>query len=165
MSAKESSEISRWHAEGLPAFRTLAKWTQGPLADSRGVVGGSRGSGSAARGFPRVQGPAAGVRQAPADGGIRPRTGAVDAGADVLKRVPPQVGCLADCLIEMEGPHGKMRIQWKGSTAPDLAGLSRVWNRRDSDHAADAHPDSDRGSGWQEGDRFPGSVVPGETPS
>jgi hypothetical protein len=32
----------------------------------------------------------------------------------------------AECLIELEGSRGKMRIQWKGSTAPDLAGLSRV---------------------------------------
>ncbi|HTP36324.1 MAG TPA: hypothetical protein VMJ75_29320 [Candidatus Acidoferrales bacterium] len=39
---------------------------------------------------------------------------------------PPQAGGLAECLIELEGPHGKMRIQWKGATAPDLAGLSRV---------------------------------------
>ncbi|HVO79411.1 MAG TPA: hypothetical protein VMT28_01700 [Terriglobales bacterium] len=33
----------------------------------------------------------------------------------------------ADCLIELEGPRGKMRIQWKGVTASDLAGLIRVW--------------------------------------
>ena len=34
----------------------------------------------------------------------------------------------AECLIELEGPRGKMRIQWKGSTTPDLAGLSRgLW--------------------------------------
>jgi hypothetical protein len=39
---------------------------------------------------------------------------------------PPQAGGLAECLIELEGPHGKMRIQWKGTTAPDLAGLSRA---------------------------------------
>lgn len=32
----------------------------------------------------------------------------------------------AECLIELEGPRGKMRIQWKGSTTPDLAGLGRV---------------------------------------
>ena len=32
----------------------------------------------------------------------------------------------AECVIELEGPRGKMRIQWKGSTIPDLAGLSRV---------------------------------------
>ena len=31
-----------------------------------------------------------------------------------------------ECLIELEGPWGKMRIQWRGATAADLAGLSRV---------------------------------------
>jgi len=31
-----------------------------------------------------------------------------------------------ECIIEVEGPRGRMRIEWKGSTAPDLAGLSRV---------------------------------------
>jgi hypothetical protein len=38
----------------------------------------------------------------------------------------PQPVSPAECLIELEGPRGKMRIQWKGATAPDLAGLSRV---------------------------------------
>ena len=38
---------------------------------------------------------------------------------------PPATG-LSECWIELEGPRGKMRIQWKGTTAPDLAGLSRV---------------------------------------
>jgi hypothetical protein len=33
---------------------------------------------------------------------------------------------LSECLIELEGPRGKMRIQWKGTTTPDLAGLSRA---------------------------------------
>ena len=33
---------------------------------------------------------------------------------------------VAECVIELEGPRGKLRIHWKGSTAPDLAGLSRV---------------------------------------
>ena len=33
---------------------------------------------------------------------------------------------LSECMIELEGPRGKMRIQWKGATAPDLAGLSRA---------------------------------------
>ena len=32
----------------------------------------------------------------------------------------------SECLIELEGPRGKMRIQWKGATAPDLAGLGRA---------------------------------------
>ena len=42
---------------------------------------------------------------------------------------PPAVG-VSECLIELEGPHGRMRIQWKGTTAPDLAGLSRaLWER------------------------------------
>jgi hypothetical protein len=40
--------------------------------------------------------------------------------------VPPQAVGFAECLIELEGPRGKMRIQWKGAAAPDLAGLSRV---------------------------------------
>jgi hypothetical protein len=31
-----------------------------------------------------------------------------------------------ECIIEVEGPRGRMRIEWKGSTAPDLPGLSRV---------------------------------------
>jgi len=31
-----------------------------------------------------------------------------------------------ECIIEVEGPRGRMRIEWKGSTAPDLPGLSRM---------------------------------------
>ncbi|HEX3822668.1 MAG TPA: hypothetical protein VHW45_20220 [Candidatus Sulfotelmatobacter sp.] len=31
-----------------------------------------------------------------------------------------------ECIIEVGGPRGRMRIEWKGSTAPDLAGLSRA---------------------------------------
>ena len=38
---------------------------------------------------------------------------------------PPAAG-LSECLVELEGPRGKMRLQWKGMTAPDLAGLSRA---------------------------------------
>jgi hypothetical protein len=33
-------------------------------------------------------------------------------------------GC--ECVIEVEGPRGRIRIEWKGPTAPDLAGLSRM---------------------------------------
>jgi hypothetical protein len=41
----------------------------------------------------------------------------------------PQPGG-AECVIELEGPRGKMRIDWKGSVAPDFAGLSRMlWER------------------------------------
>jgi hypothetical protein len=39
----------------------------------------------------------------------------------------PQGSGARDCLIELEGPRGKMRIQWKGVTAPDLAGLIHMW--------------------------------------
>jgi hypothetical protein len=42
-----------------------------------------------------------------------------------LELMSPPAG-LSECLIELEGPRGKMRIQWKGATGADLAGLSRV---------------------------------------
>ena len=45
-----------------------------------------------------------------------------------VELVGPQAMGAAECLIELEGPHGKMRIEWKGSNVPDLAGLSRgLW--------------------------------------
>lgn len=31
-----------------------------------------------------------------------------------------------ECVIEVEGPRGRMRIEWKGSAPPDLANLSRM---------------------------------------
>lgn len=43
-----------------------------------------------------------------------------------LELVPQPVG-VSDCLIEVEGRGGKMRLQWKGATASDLAGLIRLW--------------------------------------
>ena len=43
-----------------------------------------------------------------------------------LELMPQPVG-VSECLIEVEGPGGKMRLQWKGATASDLAGLIRVW--------------------------------------
>ena len=46
--------------------------------------------------------------------------------ATFLELVPPQAAGLAECLIELEGPRGKMCIQWKGNTGPDLAALSRI---------------------------------------
>ena len=48
--------------------------------------------------------------------------------AEFLELVTPEaVGSnLTECVIELAGPRGKMRIQWKGATAPDLAGLSRA---------------------------------------
>jgi hypothetical protein len=46
--------------------------------------------------------------------------------AGFLELVAPQAASPIECVIELEGPRGKMRIQWKGATAPDLAGLSRA---------------------------------------
>jgi hypothetical protein len=43
-----------------------------------------------------------------------------------VELLTPGPGGGAECVIELEGPRGKMRIQWKGSTTPDLAGLSRI---------------------------------------
>jgi hypothetical protein len=37
---------------------------------------------------------------------------------------PPPPPC--ECTIELEGPRGRIRIEWKGTIAPDLSGLSRV---------------------------------------
>ena len=45
--------------------------------------------------------------------------------ATFMELVPPQAAA-AECVIDLEGPRGKLRIQWKGTTAPDLAALSRV---------------------------------------
>jgi len=33
---------------------------------------------------------------------------------------------VSECVIELEGRHGKVRIRWKGMTASDLAQLSRM---------------------------------------
>jgi len=42
----------------------------------------------------------------------------------------PPVG-LSECVIELEGRRGKMRIHWKGTTPPDLGGLSRaLWESK-----------------------------------
>jgi hypothetical protein len=46
--------------------------------------------------------------------------------AGFLELVTPQAVSPTECVIELEGPRGKMRIQWKGAAAPDLAGLSRA---------------------------------------
>jgi hypothetical protein len=57
-----------------------------------------------------------------ASGGPHPAT----AQTTFLELMPQPVG-VSDCLIEVEGPGGKMRLHWKGATASDLAGLIRVW--------------------------------------
>jgi hypothetical protein len=46
--------------------------------------------------------------------------------AAFMELLTPVTGGGAECLIELEGPRGKIRIHWKGNSTPDLAGLSRV---------------------------------------
>ena len=41
-----------------------------------------------------------------------------------LMRSPP--AGVSECVIELEGQHGKMRIHWKGMAASELAQLSRM---------------------------------------
>ena len=66
--------------------------------------------------------------KAPAAAPRRARRTAPPAFVELL--TSPTVG-LAECLIELEGRRGKMRIQWKGTTARDLGGLSRaLWESK-----------------------------------
>jgi hypothetical protein len=52
-------------------------------------------------------------------------------GPAFVELVPTDAAGLSECVIEIEGTRGKMRIQWKGITAPDLAGLSRtLWEQK-----------------------------------
>jgi hypothetical protein len=57
---------------------------------------------------------------------VRPAAGRPLGPATFLELAPPQAVGLSECLMEWEGPRGKIRIQWKGTTAPDLASLSRA---------------------------------------
>jgi len=46
-----------------------------------------------------------------------------------LMTSPP--GGVSECVIELEGRRGKMRIRWKGTSPPDLGGLSRaLWESK-----------------------------------
>jgi hypothetical protein len=46
----------------------------------------------------------------------------------VAAQVAPSGSGLTECVIELQGPRGKMRVQWKSAVGPDLAGLSRsLW--------------------------------------
>jgi len=46
--------------------------------------------------------------------------------AAFMELLTPVTDSGVECLIELEGSRGKIRIQWKGNSTPDLAGLSRV---------------------------------------
>ena len=69
------------------------------------------------------------VAKAPAVGLLRRRRSSAPP-AFVELMTTPTAG-LSECLIELEGRRGKMRIQWKGTSAPDLGGLSRaLWESK-----------------------------------
>ena len=70
---------------------------------------------------PRVEGSAAEGRVA------RSRRTRCSVPPAFLELMTPPVTGSAECLIELEGRRGKVRIQWKGTTAPDLGGLSRAF--------------------------------------
>jgi hypothetical protein len=54
-----------------------------------------------------------------------PRKAAAPAFVELIAAHPTTV---SECVIEFESSIGsKMRIQWKGSTAPDWASLLRAW--------------------------------------
>ena len=55
--------------------------------------------------------------------GKQPSVPAAAAFVELMTSASAQ-GC--ECVIEVEGRRGRMRIEWKGSSAPDLAGLSRT---------------------------------------
>jgi hypothetical protein len=46
--------------------------------------------------------------------------------ATFVELVNPHIGGLPECTIELEGQNRKLRIHWKGATAADVSGLSRV---------------------------------------
>src|ERR1051326_4696000 len=56
--------------------------------------------------------------------GVPPRV--TMAPARFVELTPSEGIAVAECVIELEGPRGKMRIHWKGAMPPDLAGLSQV---------------------------------------
>ena len=56
----------------------------------------------------------------------RPRKRTVRAAPQFVELVRAPPAGVSECVIELEGRRGKMRIQWKGITEPDLARLSRI---------------------------------------
>jgi hypothetical protein len=52
----------------------------------------------------------------------------------------PTTAAVSECLIELEGRRGKMRIHWQGKAAPDLRWLRRAfWESLSSVHRLEDH--------------------------
>ena len=62
-------------------------------------------------------------RQMKGTAGVAPPASA-PAFVELIAQPPTAAAC--ECVIEVEGSRGRMRVEWKGSTPPDLAGLSRA---------------------------------------
>ena len=61
-------------------------------------------------------------------GGTEVRKKKKSASAGFVELIATHSAAVAECVIEFEsGSGGKMRIQWKGSGAPDWASLLRTW--------------------------------------
>jgi hypothetical protein len=45
---------------------------------------------------------------------------------EFVEMMVPHTVSTSECTIELEGRNGKLRIHWKGATAAELAGLTRV---------------------------------------
>jgi hypothetical protein len=45
---------------------------------------------------------------------------------EFVEMMVPHAVSTSECTIELEGRNGKLRIHWKGATAAELAGLTRV---------------------------------------
>jgi hypothetical protein len=70
-------------------------------------------------------------RRAKAPRGRRRGVRSLSPPAAFLELMTSPTAGLSECLIELEGRRGKMRIQWKGTSAPDLSGLSRaLWESK-----------------------------------
>jgi len=83
--------------------------------------------------------PSGAVKRARA-AGVKPRRPSPRLGRGIRSEAPPafmellasptalsEAGAVSECQIELEGRRGKMRIQWKGTAAPDLGGLGRAF--------------------------------------
>jgi hypothetical protein len=60
-----------------------------------------------------------------------PRRARTAAPPTLVELMTSQAVGLSECLLELEGRRGKLRIQWKGTSAPDLSGRRRaLWESK-----------------------------------
>ncbi len=140
--AKESSDISkdiqkvlrrleRWrsaHTGRLPIPKRL--WAAAvELARKHGVSPTAQALHLEYGKLKRLREAAGGVKKSRAAKTPRagPRRAQSAAPPTFMELMATPEGGQAECVIELEGRRGKVRIQWKGTTALDLAGLSRAF--------------------------------------